>query len=137
MIYKSEQELVKMTEFVERKGWETIKDSTGIMYEVVESTDGNSTLQIGDSVALSYVYSTLDGRIINKTRENDFWRIVVGDPQIRVSGLTRLLTLTKHNEKVRAVIPFAEAFGEDGYGALIPPYTTVVIEFKANKIEQK
>ncbi len=134
MIYKSEQELVKMNEFVERKGWETTKDSTGIMYEIVESTEENATFEIGDSVALSYVYSTLDGRIINKTRENDYWNIEVGDPQIRVSGLTRLLTLTKNDEKVKAVIPFAEAFGEDGYGALIPPYTTVVIEYQAHRI---
>ena len=38
MIYKSEQELVKMTEFVERKGWETIKDSTGT---VIAKLSGN------------------------------------------------------------------------------------------------
>lgn len=135
MIYKSEQELTKMKEFVKQKSWNTVTDSTGIMYDVLQKQDDMPYLEVGDSVALEYVYKTMDGRIINKTRANDFWRIEVGDPDIRVSGLTRLLVLTRNNEKVRALIPFAEAFGEDGYGALIPPYTTIVIEYTVKKID--
>ncbi|MFT5513320.1 MAG: hypothetical protein ACI8SE_001726 [Bacteroidia bacterium] len=135
MIYKSEQELTKMKEFAKDKAWETVTDSTGIMYDVVEPHEDKPYFKMGDSVALSYVYKTLDGRIINKTRANDYWRIEVGDPNIRVSGLTRLLVLTRNDEKLRALIPFAEAFGEDGYGPLIPPYTTIVIEYNAKKID--
>lgn len=137
MIYKSEQELVKMKEYTELKGWQTITDSTGIMYEVVDPAENGINFEIGDSVALSYVYSTLEGRIINKTKQGDTWDIEVGNENIRVSGLTRLLVLTKDGEKVRALIPFAEAFGEDGYGPLIPPYTTIVIEYTAKKIVNK
>ena len=137
MIYKSEQELVKMNEFISTKGWNVIKDSTGVMYEVVESDLSKPFFEVGDSAAISYVYSTLDGRIIEKTRENDVWHFEVGGMQTRVSGLTRLLTLIRDGEKVRALIPFAEAFGETGYGPLIPPYTTIVIDLKADKISNE
>lgn len=137
MIYKSEQELVKMKEYVAAKGWNVITDSTGIMYEVVEAKDNNPYFQLGDSAALSYIYATLDGRIIEKTRDNDVWHFEVGGVQTRVSGLTRLLTLMRHGEKVRALLPFAEAFGEDGYGPLIPPYTTIVIDLKADKLQNE
>lgn len=137
MIYKSEQELVKMNEFVKEQGWSVLKDSTGIMYEVVESQKDNPYFVVGDSAAISYKYSTLDGRVIEKTRGTDVWHFEVGGMQTRVSGLTRLLTLSRYGEKVRALLPFAEAFGEEGYGPLIPPYTTIVIDIKADKLENE
>lgn len=137
LIYKSEQELVKMNDYVSANGWQVQKDSTGIMYEIIESKPDMPFFTIGDSAAISYVYATLDGRIIEKTRGDDVWRFEVGGMQTRVSGLTRLLMLTRHGEKVRALIPFAEAFGEDGYGPLIPPYTTIVIDIKAEKLNNE
>ncbi|MFT5725742.1 MAG: hypothetical protein ACI9JN_002869 [Bacteroidia bacterium] len=137
MIYKSEQELVKMKDYVAGKAWNVVSDSTGIMYEVLDKRSDKDFFEEGDSAALSYVYATLDGRIIEKTRDNDVWHFEVGGDQTRVSGLSRVLSLMRHGEKVRALIPFAEAFGEDGYGALIPPYTTIVIELEANKLENE
>ena len=137
LIYKSEQELGKMKEYVKANGWNVQNDSTGIMYEIIESKPDMPFFTIGDSAAISYVYATLDGRVIEKTRGDDVWRFEVGGMQTRVSGLTRLLMLTRHGEKVRALIPFAEAFGEDGYGPLIPPYTTIVIDIKAEKLNNE
>ncbi len=135
LIYKSEQELVKMKEYVAKNGWNVQSDTTGIMYEVVEEGTSDEYFQLGDSANLSYVYSTLDGRIIEKTRTNDVWKFEIGGLQTNVFGLSRLLTLMKHGQKVRAIIPFAEAFGEDGYGPMIPPYTTLVLELKADIAE--
>lgn len=135
-VFKCEEELGNMKEFVARKGWEVTSDSTGIMYEVVTSNPEGDQLQMGDSVELKYTYSTLDDRIIERTRENDRWKFEVGSFQTRVSGLTRILTLMRDGEKVRSVIPFAEAFGPEGMGPLIPPYTTIVLEIEAYKLKQ-
>ncbi|MBO6517616.1 MAG: FKBP-type peptidyl-prolyl cis-trans isomerase [Bacteroidia bacterium] len=132
-IYKSEQELAQMKKFVERKAWTTQTDTTGIMYEIVKSNDQGELLEEGDSVALTYIYSTLDDRVIERTREGDAWSYKIGGQQTRVAGLDRLLTLMRNGEKARALIPFTEAFGEEGFGALIPPYTTLVIELSAEK----
>jgi FKBP-type peptidyl-prolyl cis-trans isomerase FkpA len=137
LIYKSEQELVKMNEYIALKNWDITKDSTGIMYQIVEEQLDKPFFQIGDSALLSYTYSTLDGRIINKTRGGDLWRFEVGSPDSRVSGLSRILTLTKQGEKVRALIPFAEAFGEEGYGPIIPPYTTIVMELETELLSNE
>jgi FKBP-type peptidyl-prolyl cis-trans isomerase len=132
-IFKSEQELKQMKAYVERKAWNIQTDSTGIMYEIIEKVKDGATIMEGDSVNLEYIYSTLDDRIIERTRDGDTWAYKVGSMQTRVSGLDRLLTLMKDGEKARAVIPFTEAFGEEGLGIMIPPYTTLVIQLKAIK----
>ncbi len=132
-IFKCEEELIDMQDFVKRKGWNVVSDSTGIMYEIMERKEGSEEIVDGDSLGLSYIYATLNDRIIERTRDNDLWGYRVGSTQTRVTGLNRLLTLMKEGDKARAVIPFTEAFGEEGAGVLIPPYTTLVIELTANK----
>ena len=135
-IFKSEQELKQMKAYVERKQWNVVTDTTGIMYEKTTVNEGGEPIEMGDSVALFYVYSMLNDRIIERTREGDTWKYQLGSPQTRVSGLDRLLVLMNDGEKARAVIPFTEAFGEDGLLPIIPPYTTLVLEVTANKMKQ-
>ena len=132
-IYKSEQELIQMKEFVTRKSWEVKTDSTGIMYEIMISNPVGEPIKEGDSVELDYVYSMLNDQVIERTRQGDKWHYTIGSTQTRVSGLNRLLTMMRDGERARAIIPFTEAFGEEGFGAIIPPYTTLVIEVEAQK----
>jgi len=135
LVYKCEEELVKMKDYANRKGWECVTDSTGIMYEIIEPMPESTNLEVGDSAFLTYTYSTLNDQVLEKRRDGDSWKFQVGGPQTRVSGLTRLLVLMKDGEKARALIPFAEAFGEDGLAPLIAPYTTLVLEIKAEKVK--
>lgn len=135
-VYKCEEELVKMKAYASRKGWDCVTDSTGIMYEIMEPMPDAELLQVGDSAFLTYTYSTLNDQVLEKRREGDSWKFEVGGPQTRVSGLTRLLVLMKDGEKARAIIPFAEAFGEEGLAPLISPYTTLILEIKAEKVKK-
>jgi FKBP-type peptidyl-prolyl cis-trans isomerase len=42
----------------------------------------------------------------------------------------------KEGEKVRAVIPYEQAFGENG-NAGMPPFTTIVMEIEVHKVTKK
>lgn len=134
-IYMSEKELVLMEDYAERRGWDAVKDSTGIMYQITTPNTEGDLISVGDSVDLSYMYATLKDRVIERTREGDPWRFQVGGTQTRVAGLNRLLVLMRDGERARALIPFTEAFGEDGFGMMIPPYTTLVVEVEAQKVK--
>ena len=135
LVFMSEKELKQMKAFVERKQWTTVTDSSGIMYEITEPNPDGAPIEIGDSVLLSYSYTTLNERIVDRTRQDDTYKFQVGSPQSRVSGLSRLLMLMHDGERARAVIPFTEAFGEEGFGVIIPPYTTLVMDVKAEKVK--
>ncbi|MFT4521384.1 MAG: hypothetical protein ACI8ZN_000314 [Bacteroidia bacterium] len=135
-IRKCEEELVPINDFVARKGWNVLKDSTGILYEITQPNPTGTSIAAGDHVRISYLYYTLKEEIIQKSKEGDTWRFLIGDPSNRVTGLSRVLTFCKEGEKVRAVLPFSEAFGEEGFMPMIEPYTTVVIEMQVHQVEK-
>lgn len=133
-IYMNEEELKKINAFIERKNWELQTDSTGIKWErLTASVPAGPAIEIGDSVEISYLYYTLEEKIIQQSKQGDYWKFMVGD-QRRIAGLTRALTLMKGGEKIRAIIPYALAFGEGGMPPMIPPFTTIVLEIEVHNV---
>ncbi|MFM9944905.1 MAG: FKBP-type peptidyl-prolyl cis-trans isomerase [Bacteroidia bacterium] len=127
-------ELDKMVEYLKLKKWNYATDTTGIKYEVVKK--GNSIkAKPGDEAEVSYLLTYLNGTIIDRTKPGDKNKVIVGSPDY-ISGLNRLIMLADEGSKVQAIIPFAEAFGEDGSDR-IDPYATIVIELEILKINKK
>jgi hypothetical protein len=136
MIKMNEDELVQMESFVKRKGWTVNTDSTGIKWELIQvrASEGPK-IEWNDSVEISYLYYTLNERIIQQSKPNDYWKFHVGDPN-RINGLSRVLSFMSEGQKVRAILPFEQAFGENGMGAIVPPFTTIVLEIEAHKVHK-
>jgi FKBP-type peptidyl-prolyl cis-trans isomerase FkpA len=134
LIAMSEKEVLMMNKFVERKKWDVTVDSTGIQYEITVHNPDGAQVKYGDEVSLTYLYYTLNENIIQKTKEGDFWKFTVGD-ESRISGLSRILPFMKKGERMRAILPFTEAFGPQGMGIQIPAYTSIVIELQVHDIE--
>jgi len=134
IIFMSEKELLKIDDFLDRKGWEMNKDTTGIRWERLQaSAPAGDEIEVGDTVEISYLYYTLEEKIIQQSKPNDYWKFEVGDP-LRIPGMSRVLTLMRNGEKVRAILPFTEAFGEKGFPPLIQPYETIVIEIEVHNL---
>lgn len=138
-ISMSERELKQMNAFVERKRWDVEQDTTGILYEIVVHNPDGKKIEIGDQVLTSHLYYTLNEQIMNKSKDGDYWKFTVGD-MTRISGLSRILTFMRSGEKLRAILPFSEAYGAEGFdgpGFQIAPYTTIVIEIQVHDIAKK
>ncbi len=124
-------EVDKMLEYVKLKKWNYATDSTGIKYEAIKK--GNSKkAKKGDEVMVSYLLTYMDGKIIDRTKPGDQSKVIVGESNY-ISGLSRLILLAEEGSKIRALIPFAEAFGENG-SPYVDPYATLVIELDIHKI---
>lgn len=128
-------ELDKMVDFVKAKKWNYATDKeTGIKYEILKQ--GNKIkAQQGDEVEVSYLITYLDGKIIDRTKPGDKSTVIVGSPDI-MKGISKLVMLTDEGSKIRAVIPFAEGFGETG-SKYVDPYATLVIEMDILKVNKK
>ncbi|MBI1307804.1 MAG: hypothetical protein GC181_14470 [Bacteroidetes bacterium] len=133
-VVKCEEEVKIMEEFVKRKDWKTTLDSTGIMYEFVQLNPSGVEVITGDSVEISYIYYPINENGVTRTKPGETWKYLVGDDKFRVSGLNRLLEMMHADEKIRAVIPFSEAFGEEGFEPMIPPYTALIMELEVKKV---
>ncbi len=125
-------EVDKMLEYLKLKKWNYSTDSTGIKYEVIKKGEGVKA-KIGDEVMVSYLLTYMDGKIIDRTKPGDQSKVIVGESSY-ISGLSRLILLAEENSKIRALLPFAEAFGENG-SAYVDPYATLVIELDIHKIK--
>lgn len=131
-----ENELDEIEAFVKKKRWNVTTDTlTGIKYEVTKPNPAGKAIATGDEVSFTYFYYYLNEKIIARSKEGDPWLFTVGDPN-HIHGLSAVLTFAKEGEKIRAILPFSEAFGEEGRAA-IPPYSTIVIELDILNVNKK
>lgn len=84
-------------------------------------------------VAITLTY--LNGKIIDRTKPGDRMKVIVGLEE-HINGLNTLIQLAEEGATVRALIPFAEGFGEEG-GTYVDPYATLVINMEIIKINRK
>lgn len=128
-----EFELDEMENYLRKKKWNAKTDSlSGIKYEFLTKNESGTFLKNGDSVRMDYLYQLLDGKMIARSNPNDPVGFRVGSEQ-HIPGLSRLLLLCKNGERVRALIPFEQALGEQG-NARIPPYATIVADITVKEI---
>lgn len=138
-ISKFEEEITNMNDYIARKNWNVTLDSqTGIRYEITKAVPEGRPIHLGDTVdMMDLLWFPIKEQVIDKQKDGDPWKFVVGDPYNRVAGLSRILTFMHEGESVRALIPFSEAYGEDGYAPYVEPYATICVEFRAENLRPK
>ncbi|MCF5051059.1 FKBP-type peptidyl-prolyl cis-trans isomerase [Pseudomonas syringae] len=78
-----------------------------------------------DQVQVKYVGRLPDGTVFDKSTQPQWFRL-----DSVISGWSRALQQMPVGAKWRLVIPSAQAYGADGAGELIPPYTPLVFEIE-------
>jgi hypothetical protein len=130
-----DSELTDIEDFLSKKGWAVKTDSTsGIKYEITKANPMGQPIVLGDSVKISYFYYYLNEKIIARSKQDDYWDFEVGNPD-HMSGLSRALLFMREGEKMSTILPFSEAFGEEGRAG-IPPFSTIVMELEVHKVKK-
>lgn len=99
--------------------------STGLQYEVIESGSG-ATPSLDSTVRVHYEGRLIDGQVFDSS-------IARGEPiEFPVTGViagwTEALQLMKEGDKYRLTIPAELAYGEQGAGGMIQPYSVLVFD---------
>lgn len=130
---KSEQ--AKLGEAAKRAGEEYLEKNaarsgvtvlpSGLQYEVVREGTGRKP-KATDSVKCHYEGTLVDGTVFDSSRRR-------GEPAVFplngvIRGWTEGLQLMQEGAVYRFFIPYNLAYGENGAGASIPPYTALVFE---------
>ena len=82
----------------------------------------------GMTAHISYEVYLLDGTYLGSSdgTEGAYYEVSVGQGQV-LKGLDEGLCHMSKGEKAKIVVPYALAYGEEGYGS-IPPYTNLLFE---------
>ena len=104
---------------------------SGLQYEVLQEGTGKSP-KATDTVRCHYEGRLLDGSVFDSSYKRgepaDF-----GLNQV-IPGWTEGVQLMKEGAKYRFTIPYLLAYGEQGAGARIPPFSTLVFDVELIKV---
>ncbi|AZE91942.1 FKBP-type peptidyl-prolyl cis-trans isomerase [Pseudomonas orientalis] len=93
---------------------------------LTELTPGTGTKPSAtDEVQVKYVGRLPDGSVFDQSAQPQWFRL-----DSVISGWSSALQQMPTGAKWRLVIPSAQAYGADGAGELIPPYTPLVFEIE-------
>jgi FKBP-type peptidyl-prolyl cis-trans isomerase FklB len=94
-----------------------------LLTELTPGTGGKPLAS--DEVQVKYVGRLPDGTVFDKSTQPQWFRL-----NSVISGWSSALQQMPVGAKWRLVIPSAQAYGADGAGELIPPYTPLVFEIE-------
>ena len=96
----------------------------GILLTELTAGTGNKPMA-SDQVQVNYVGRLPDGTVFDQSTQPQWFRL-----DSVISGWSSALQQMPVGAKWRLVIPSAQAYGADGAGELIPPYTPLVFEIE-------
>ena len=115
----------------ENKQKEGVVEANGIQYKVLQEGKGKSP-KATDTVRCHYEGRLLDGTVFDSSYKRgepaDF-----GLNQV-IPGWTEGVQLMKEGAKFRFTIPYLLAYGEQGAGASIPPFSTLIFDVELIKV---
>ena len=107
---------------------------SGLIFVDVEVGSGPSPVA-GKQVTVNYSGSFLDGEIFDSSYDrNEPFIFTLGVGEV-IKGWDEGIALLKTGGKARLIIPSNLAYGEDGAGGIIPPYTPLVFDVELLNIE--
>ena len=123
---QSEKALAAEQQFLTReKAASGVRElANGILLTELAPGTGNKPLA-SDEVQVKYVGRLPDGTVFDKSTQPQWFRL-----DSVISGWSSALQQMPVGARWRLVIPSAQAYGADGAGELIPPYTPLVFEIE-------
>ncbi len=113
--------------FLENNGKraEVVTTKSGLQYEILKEGNGKHP-KATDQVRCHYEGTLLDGTVFDSSYKRGE-PAVFGLNQV-IAGWTEGVQLMGEGAKFRFYIPYLLAYGENGAGASIPPYSTLIFD---------
>lgn len=105
---------------------------SGLIY-VKKSNGKGLQAETGKAVSFHYTGKLLDGTVFDSSEGRDPLTITLGAHNV-IPGMEEGLAMMKEGEKATLIMPSKVAYGENGAGGVIPPYTTIVFDVELVKV---
>jgi FKBP-type peptidyl-prolyl cis-trans isomerase FkpA len=125
---KRNNETKMMEDFVKKNQPNATKTQFGI-YRVVLKEGSGATAKKGQTVTVHYTGKLMNGNTFDSSIGRDPIAVTLGTGSV-IPGWEQALELMKKGEKAWVFIPSSLAYGEQGAGGVIDPYTPLVFEIE-------
>ena len=121
----AEPELIQ--EYLDKNSITVDPTASGIY--IVKSKKGEKKrLHVGDQVSLHLRIRTLNGsEIYSSRKKGDPWKIILGK-RFDTPAATEIISNLSKGSVAHAVVPSSQAWGEEGRGTMIAPYTPLLYD---------
>jgi FKBP-type peptidyl-prolyl cis-trans isomerase len=139
--FDSPEKLMKKEEtalqtYISTNNITTVPSASGIYY--IETAPGKGIkIDSGCQVKLQFKVSSLDGKQIFSTYDRPEPVSFQYGKRFDTPGFEEAISLMKKEGKAKVIVPSKEAFGEQGRGSLVPPFTTLLYEVEIVDVMSK
>ncbi|HOM04408.1 MAG TPA: FKBP-type peptidyl-prolyl cis-trans isomerase, partial [Candidatus Kapabacteria bacterium] len=103
---------------------------SGIQYRILKPGNGPKP-SINDAVMMKLVAKYTDGTVFDSSAKNNPVYLPIKD---LIEGWKIVIPMMPVGSRWEVVIPSKYAYGEKGYGTVIPPYATLIFEMELVEI---
>ncbi|MEN8122454.1 MAG: FKBP-type peptidyl-prolyl cis-trans isomerase, partial [Bacteroidota bacterium] len=120
-------------QYIKKNNIKEAPSISGLYY--IESKPGNGKqTEPGDILQVHYTGKLIDGRIFDSSIDrNETFVFHLGKAEV-IAGWEEGFSHMKEGGKAEFIIPSHLAYGEKGYGKIIPPYSTLIFDVELVKI---
>ena len=123
-----EVENKQIDKLIDSLGWNMLKTTTGLRYEIIEKENGPKA-ETGKIARFEYEIRLLNGEIIYSSKQSGPKEFRIGSGGVE-SGLEEGMLLLHSGDKAKFVIPSFLAHGLSGDQDRIPPKATLIYTVK-------
>jgi FKBP-type peptidyl-prolyl cis-trans isomerase len=127
-------ELILIASYIKENNIKSVARASGLIF--VDVAKGRGAFPAGGKqVTVHYSGSFLNGEIFDSSYDrNEPFTFTLGVGEV-IKGWDEGIALLKTGGKARLIIPSNLAYGEEGAGGIIPPYTPLVFDVELLNIE--
>lgn len=126
----------KLNQYVAMNNITTKPLPSGLYFIETKAGAGKSIVK-GDMVKLNYSVSLLDGKQLFSTAQQGGPMPVEFGSQMETKGLEEAVGMMKKGGTAKLIVPSAIAFGEQGRGQVVGPYTTLLYDVEVVDVTTK
>lgn len=133
MVEKQKNEALSIDDYVAKSGVKYTKTASGVYYIITKATKGAMGAE-GDLISANYTGKLFSGKEFDSnSKSGKPFEFQLGTHQV-IAGWDEIFALLHEGEKATVIIPSALAYGAQGAGEDIGPFTPLTFDVELLKI---
>lgn len=132
---KMEEEKMLLADYLANNQIEAEPTESGLYYIEIEKGNGKKA-QVGDTVSMHYTGTLINGMKFDSSVDRDEpFDFQLGVGQV-IPGWDEGVAMMNVGSKAKLIIPSSLAYGPNGAGGVIPPFSTLIFEVELLEIKK-
>jgi FKBP-type peptidyl-prolyl cis-trans isomerase FkpA len=107
-----------------------VKPNASGLYYIIKKNGNGRKAKSGSILTVHYIGKLMDGTVFDSSyKRNEPFDFQLGAKQV-IDAWEEACSMMKEGDKVTLIVPSKLAYGSEGYGKLIPPYSPLIFDLE-------